>query len=95
MTETMFDRLTAAIGTHLYGFVHPEGTPNTWATSRDTARAALEAIREPTSEVVSAGYPAFADPCWPEDAARGYTAMIDAILSQSQEGPQPNSPASR
>lgn len=50
--------------------------------ARNMVRAALQAIREPSSAMVHEGYHHFADPCGPEDAARGFTAMIDAILNE-------------
>ena len=48
---------------------------------RATARAAIEAMREPTSEM------AFADDVkeWPDDAKAAWRAMIDAALTPSLE----------
>lgn len=42
------------------------------------ARAAITAMREPTKEMIEAGYEAH--PSWRDELALGYTAMIDAIL---------------
>lgn len=47
----------------------------------ETARAVLMAVREPGEATVEKGMPHFADPCWPEDAAKGFTAIIDAMLA--------------
>lgn len=49
------------------------------ATALAIARAALKAIRTPSMALIDEGMQHFTDPCWPENAARGFTAMIDAI----------------
>lgn len=51
----------------------------------DLARAALQAIRKPDREIVDKAHRHFADPCWPEDATKGFTAMIDAILAEGDK----------
>lgn len=57
----------------------PDSVPN-WKRYTDQARAVLEAIREPSEEMIKAGYRE-------QDATEGslkhsYIAMIDAALSQ-------------
>jgi hypothetical protein len=86
MTETMFDRMTRAAGDALYGYCDPNDTPNTWPQAAEAIRAALEAIREPDEFVVSEG-DGMDDGFDARASARAHwPAMIDAILSQSQEG---------
>ena len=78
---TMLEKLATAIGSHLYGYVNPDDTPNTWATSVDVARAALEAIRVPSAVVA---YAATGDG-W-NHVEGGFDALwqsaIDAILNE-------------
>lgn len=49
---------------------------------REIARAAIEAMREPTPEMLGAGWPHTADPCWVEDVRKAWGAMIDAALKE-------------
>ena len=51
----------------------------------DIARAVLMAVREFDMEVSESIMQSFADPCWPEDVKLGFTAMIDAILSEGEK----------
>lgn len=44
------------------------------------ARAAIEAMREPTERMVDIGMQEFQDPCWPENVRCGFGKMIDAAL---------------
>lgn len=44
------------------------------------ARATIEAMREPTKEMLEAGWEHTDDPCWREDVAEAWRAMIDAAL---------------
>lgn len=53
-----------------------------WADWVGDARAVLMAVREPSVDMSEAIMQNFADPCWPEDAKQGFTAMIDAILNE-------------
>lgn len=49
---------------------------------RRQVRAVIAAMREPTEEMVREGWPYTADPCWQEDVARCWTAMVDAALGK-------------
>jgi hypothetical protein len=68
---TMLEKLTRAIWTQL-----PQDDTN-MATSGRIARAAREAIREPSEEVAAVAV--YDEYDW---AARNFTAMIDAILNE-------------
>ena len=55
MTDsTMVERVAKAIGDECYGWVDARETPNTWAISVDAARAAIEAMMEPTPAALMA-----------------------------------------
>lgn len=47
----------------------------------DLARAAIDAMREPTEEMVWAGFEHTGDPCWQDDVKKAYRAMIDTALN--------------
>lgn len=47
------------------------------------ARAAIEALREPSDAMAEAGFQETGDPCWPENVKRAWRAMIDAALSEA------------
>ena len=54
--------------------------------ARVMARAAIEAMREPTEEMVDAGFPAINNYPAPYNQMKfGYQAMIDAALQPEQE----------
>jgi hypothetical protein len=79
---TMLEKMATAIGSHLYGYVSPDDTPNTWDMSVSAARAALEAIRE-ADESLFAKSPRLCCGDWYTDGcAPVFTAMIDAILNE-------------
>ena len=50
----MIKEVAKAIGDTVYGYVDENDTPNTWATSMEMARAAIEAMMMPTEAMVSA-----------------------------------------
>ena len=94
MTETMFAGLVSAIENS-----GPVGCCTIGEReAKAIARAALRAIREPSEDVIALGAEANRQQTYQwhmdanvseqDEAAAGaiYTAMIDAILSQSQEG---------
>jgi hypothetical protein len=79
---TMLEKMATAIGSHLYGYVSADDTPNTWATSVSAARAALEAIRE-VDESLFAEHPRLRCGDWYTDGcAPVFIAMIDSILNE-------------
>jgi len=84
MLEKVALALANVDGQRLAGAIAPTG-PKLFELRRDQyikdARAALEAIREVPEEISSVAV--YDEYDW---AGRNFTAMIDAILSQSQEG---------
>lgn len=82
----MIEHVARAIGESLYGLCDPRETPNTWAQAVSAARAAIEAMREPTEAMCQAGADAaddsgmYAQPTT-GDFRRGYPAMIDAAMA--------------
>ena len=93
MTETMLERVAYVI--YAAGDTSADDAMD---RATETARAALRAIREPSEDVIALGAEANRQQTYQwhmdanvseqDEAAAGaiYTAMIDAILSQSQEG---------
>ena len=80
---TMLELVAGAIGEVAFGFVSPVETPNTWAQSMEMARAALQALREPTEGVVSAlDMEILTEGVSGEDCRRAFVAAIDAILQE-------------
>ena len=51
----------------------------------DMARAAIEAMREPTSNQLDAGYAAISERQCDDDLAFGWRAMIDEALRELRE----------
>lgn len=49
-------------------------------TSEHKARAAIEAMREPTEAMAEAVFMETGDPCWLENAIKAWQAGIDAAL---------------
>ena len=76
---TMIERVAIAIS----------GAPFPSAKSLAKARAVIEALREPTDEMLSAAYEAMFDDKWNGTQApmmdAAHKAMIDAILTEGQE----------
>lgn len=94
MTETTFERAVKAVALS-DGFTAKElstmrGDPRLDSTPEYEAivRAVLQAIREVDATTVGAVF-SFPDQPEAKKAARDFTAMIDFILSQSQEGKHP------
>ncbi len=87
MTETMLAKMARAM--YDYDASDFGGAFAPWETCKEgyvsQARAALEAIREPDNETAWALATASGTQN-KNRAAQDFTAMIDAILSQSQEG---------
>lgn len=86
MTE-MLDRVAKAIGDHLYGYVDPKDTPNSWPKALGAARAAIEAMRDPTDAMKEAAYTHVEmDDRWmiedDKDWARSWKGAIDAALKE-------------
>lgn len=50
----MIERVARAIGDSYDGDVNPVDTPNSWARALSAARAAIEAMREPTPQMRAA-----------------------------------------
>ena len=50
----------------------------------EAAKAAIEAIREPTEAMAEAVWAETGDPCWLENAIRAWQAGIDAALADDQ-----------
>lgn len=82
MSNEAFDRAVKALGDKLRDgrrFSKNE-TPETWSRYEDLVRTVLEAVREPTPNMIEAGFnqldkeqfPARADDCW--------QAMFDELL---------------
>lgn len=46
----------------------------------NAARAAIEAMREPSDQMAEAGFQHTGDPCWPENVKEAWRAMIDEAL---------------
>lgn len=57
----------------------------TWDEYIPEARAAIEAMREPTEDMIQA-YCAIWEDALPDDAWRAFTAMIDTAMHGSVEG---------
>lgn len=77
MTET-FERAVKAI-TEAFereGRVFDEGQ------AEMLVRATLEAIREPTDCMLDAGWEHTGDPCWKENVADAWRAMVNVALGQ-------------
>lgn len=74
-TPSMIERVARAIAKGEYG----ENVDDVWHTCIDDARAAIEAMREPTEAMLDAGYGAE-----PTGAAlvAPWEAMIDAALAE-------------
>jgi hypothetical protein len=49
--DDRIERAARAIGKRRYGYCSPDHTPTTWKMSVALARAALEAVAEPTAEM--------------------------------------------
>jgi hypothetical protein len=79
MARSLFDREAARRG-WVGGW---EGNSARHGRFRDAARAALQAIREPTLEVIESGMIAGQFTGYADVA---FTAMIDAILNEKPEG---------
>ena len=79
---TMIDRVARVLQSHMEAaFVH--GFPDDLSfVADDLARAALDAMREPTEPMVEAAWEHTADPCWRENVADAWRAAIDAALSE-------------
>ena len=54
------------------------------ASFADLARAAIEAMREPTSNQLDAGYAAISERQCDDDLAFGWRAMIDEALREKE-----------
>lgn len=83
-TMTMVERVIAAIRSEIR--VDATGLAPTIASAyivgiEEAARAAIEAMREPTYEMRFGQGSA-----WPEDAAKTWRAMIDAALAENSNG---------
>jgi hypothetical protein len=76
----MVERVARAICCPIGCVAGPRRGPCVSKTALPSARAAIEAMREPTPEMVEAAYEAFTFP--ETDLERGYTAMIDAALKE-------------
>lgn len=94
MPETMVERVAKAIEAK----VHDAASDGDICTGKDLARIALQALREPSKEMIEPGYSAMHDAVdyYNYDSGSGYTiepsapsdiwrAMIDAALSEGAE----------
>jgi hypothetical protein len=98
MTETMLERMARAMYEAEPGVSPLQGPQWEWSwmmsegwslpeAFRNRARAALEAIREPDEAMMSVKEVDGHEAWWfGRDVEKAWPAMIDAILSQSQEG---------
>ena len=55
MSGEMKARVAKAIGDYYDGYISPEDTPNSWARAMAAAELAIEAMREPTKEMLESG----------------------------------------
>lgn len=76
----MIKNVAKAIGDTVYGYVDENDTPNTWATSMEMARAAMEAMLEPTESMNFAGSIIGDYPWDGKKPSRVFSAMILAAL---------------
>jgi hypothetical protein len=91
MTETMLRKVAGALAVQWY--CHPDESEDSkaeaatqWKGFENMARAALEAIREPDGFLASKVFYLATSTAKAAEHEERFTAMIDAILSQSQEG---------
>lgn len=90
MSESMIDRVAKAIYDAAnaedyvsdYRFHDGDTTLDGRFNLDKFARAAIEAMREPTKAMLKDGWEHTADPCWEDDVADCWRAMIDAALSE-------------
>ena len=80
MIERVARALAIADGMHPEAVSNGEDAVPVWTLYVDDARAAIEAMREPTDVMVDAGYAVTVD-----DETEVWQAMIDAALSQKGE----------
>lgn len=84
MTESMIERVAKAIWqaelVHHFNVTFEDLIESEKEQFLQYARAAIEVMREPTDRMLEAGWPHTADPCWKEDVARAWDAMINAAL---------------
>jgi hypothetical protein len=59
-----------------YGMA-PHHAQARWLWHVNDARVAIEAMREPFSAMTEAGIEHTGDPCWEEDVAKAWRAMVD------------------
>jgi hypothetical protein len=78
----MIDRVARAIGEVYDGLADPELTPNNWARAALAARAAVDAMREPTDQMITAGWNNTNRPIEDHEDLYdiAYRAMIDEAL---------------
>jgi hypothetical protein len=84
MTPPLLNRVARAICRAFYASIYPEGplddlVERNWRECIPEARAAIQAMREPTLEMVEAGQIKF---CTKEQTRRLWAAMIDEALKE-------------
>ena len=88
MTDSLIERVAAAMWERTH-----DGRWDDWGDGqdesriihRDDARAAIAAMREPTSNQLDAGYAAISERQCDDDLAFGWRAMIDEALRKNNE----------
>jgi hypothetical protein len=86
MVERVARALAVADGMHPEAVSNDEDQVPVWTLYVDDARAAIEAMREPTEAMVGSGADHDAEGGGTGNPIAIYTAMIDAALSPNQKG---------
>ena len=79
MMSEMIERVAEAIQNRRREMLAAKGGP-ILIEPIELARAAIEAMREPTEAMKERGFQYTADPCWPDDVGRAWRHMIDEAL---------------
>lgn len=82
MVERVARALAAADGMHPEAVSNDEDQVPGWTLYVDDARAAIEAMREPTDAMTDAIWEETADPCWRENAIKAWQAGVDVALKR-------------
>lgn len=83
MIERVAKALSIADGNHPDARSNDEDEHPMWTLYLGDARAAIEAMREPTGNMLDAGWEHTGDPCWKENVADAWRAMVNVALGQS------------
>jgi len=76
----MIERVARALARQYYKYHFDRDHDGDWEDWTGPARAAIEAMREPTEAMTDLIWQETADPCWRENAIKAWQAGIDEAL---------------